>query len=271
MKIAKQMIDEASRLGVWAVKFQKRDVETIPDDVKSIPRDPDCSYGETYYEHRKALEFTIDQIRELKEYAEASGLEFVCSAFDIYSVYALAGIGLRHIKIPSQLADNEDMLTAAISAHRMFENIFVSTGMRTQKEISRMLTMSIQDFCHNRIIHFHCISAYPAEINQSNLITLKNLHTPRIQDKQQPNFGYSSHEREGAVIKYAVVIGAKYIERHFTLDKKMKGSDHKTVSSEPKEVKRIIDEIEEAEAILGDPARKLSKEEQKVRDMHMRE
>jgi sialic acid synthase SpsE len=96
----------------------------------------------------------------------------------------------------------------------------------------------------------HCISQYPAQLKQCNFAWM-NLN---------PYNGYSSHEKNGDAIKFAVASGIKYIERHFTLDKKDKGSDHK-MSSDIEEMQRIIKEIQIVEDILGDGKRNLSADE----------
>ena len=109
---------------------------------------------------------------------------------------------------------------------------------------------------------FHCISIYPAcltHMNLNTIIKLKELSTAMI--------GYSSHENEGNGIKYAVIAGARYIERHFTLDKEMKGSDHGTVSSDPAEIKKILADIEYVERILGDK-RNCNLKEKQVRKIY---
>ena len=86
MHVAKELIDQACKLGVWGVKFQKRDIESIPEDLKKLPRDIDTSFGYTYYEHRKYLELDIGQIIELSEYARQRGLKFGISVFDYVSI-----------------------------------------------------------------------------------------------------------------------------------------------------------------------------------------
>jgi sialic acid synthase SpsE len=247
MDLAKEMIDEARKLNVWSVKFQKWDIEGFPENIKNqIRNKPEIDYGQTYYEHRKFLEFSIEQLTELKQYAERQGLEFVCSGKDLNSLNALMGLNLKYIKLPSQrYLDNE--IFKFLSYYKQGLKIIVSTGMLNGKEIKKSKWIKEAD------ILMHCISLYPAWLNQTDLAWMRAA----------PYNGYSSHETEGKAIKYAVCLGAEYIERHFTLDKNMKGSDH-SISSDVKEMKRIIKEVKEVEMMLGDGNRNITNDEIKL-------
>lgn len=248
---AKKLIEEAKKLNVFAVKFQKWDIEGFPIEIKNKTRNkPEIDYGLTYYEHRKYLEFDIDVLLKLKEFAENMELQFVCSGKDFVSLKQLVEAGFEYIKIPSQRYHDNNIF------HYLYKErikkhfcIMASTGMLNGKQIlkSRWKDKDGAD------VLFHCISLYPALLNQCNLAWMRNINYN----------GYSSHEIEGRAIKYAVCIGAKVIERHFTLDKNDKGSDHK-ISSDVKEMKRIIKEINEVEEILGDGKRNISEDEIKL-------
>ena len=235
---AKKMIQEAANLKVFGIKLQKRDLDSIPLNKRNQPRNPSNSFGLTFYEHRKALEFSIQQIVELKDFTENLGLEFSCSAFDLVSAQQLLDIKCKWIKLPSQLLLDE-------SLYRLLHNqsvakIAISTGMHDYDEIIKSKWYSSAD------IRYYCISEYPAQnINLSCIKILPNIN------------GYSSHELNGYAIPYAVCLGVELIERHFTLDKNRKGSDHK-LSSDPIEINRIISEINMVENILGSPNRILS-------------
>lgn len=255
---AKQMIDQAKELEVWAVKLQKRDIDSIPDYVKNKQRSLNDSFGLTYYEHRKALEFDIEQMFELKSYAETKGLVFICSAFDEKSVDVLTQIGCEYIKLPSQLYSDENLKVKLLSAKEICKTkILLSTGMHSAEEILNNTWMQKAD------IIFHCISVYPHYVNEMNLIFLNAL----VQQSGRHGFtpGYSSHDVNGYGIPYAVMAGAKIIERHYTLDKKLKGSDHATVSSDYTEMKAIINSIKATELTMGDSKRECSNREKKTR------
>ena len=230
--IAKELIDQAKDLKLWAVKLQKWDVENIDNEKKIKIRNDKNSYGETYYDHRKFLEFSIGQILDLKQYAENQGLEFICSGKDFNSIKLLDNNGIVNIKIPSQFFTDREIFNYLIDKGR---NIFCSSGMHTQEEIYMSQWIGKAD------VIMHCINCYPTNLNDCDLDFMR---------KNKFYNGYSSHEFEGRAIKYAVVSGAEYIERHFTFDKSAKGTDH-FVSSDFDEMKRIITEIKEAEMILG--------------------
>lgn len=250
--IAKKMIDEASKLGVWGIKLQKRDLGSIPLEVRNRKRSLDNSFGGTYGEHREALEFYIQQIRELKKYSERKGLKFICSAFDLISAKQLIDIDCEFIKLPSQLYLNHEMFRL-LSNHK--RKVFVSIGMHEIKEVLNSKWLD-EAFCV-----MHCISEYPFNYKDSQLGTISLLY------KCVKNFiGYSSHDKEGLAIPYAVVAGALYIERHFTLDKTMKGTDHGTVSSDPQDIKKIIKEVNKIEKMAE--YKKLSEEEKKIRKIY---
>ena len=251
--IAKELIDRASELGAWSVKLQKRDIEAIPDNVKEKIRDPVTSFGENYYEHRKALEFSFEQMKDLKNYIETKGMVFSCSAFDLNSYLFLQEIETKYIKLPSQLLTEKQFFT---SKKERSHNVTVSTGMHDQEEILSSWWKKNAD------IVLHCISVYPCLTGETNMNTIGLLRHEWLCE-----VGYSSHDYHGFAAPYSVLLGAKYIERHFTLDKDMKGSDHSTVSSDPLEMKFIIDRIQEMETILGS-GRELSSKEKAVRKIY---
>lgn len=257
INIAKDMIATARLLGVWGVKFQKRDIESIPDDVKIKPRSLDDSFGKNYYEHRKALEFSIEQMSTLKNFTEKNGLEFVCSAFDSKSIDDLISIDCKYIKLPSQLFSDEKLFKKLCFENKNTFEIFISTGMHEWEEIQN------NPWLNEANVIFHCISTYPAKLSEMNLDTIRNLK--EITDAK---IGYSSHENEGMGIKFAIFAGATYIERHFTLNTEWKGSDHGTVSSDPDEIKRIISDIEWTEKLLGTQDRLCKLKERKVRKIY---
>lgn len=261
--IATDMICEASRLGVWGIKFQKRDCNLIPDDVKKKTRDLSNSFGKTYYEHRLALEFDAEEMNTIKTVAEKMGLKFLCSAFDINSLKTLVDIGCEYIKLPSQLYTDKKLQTELIDA-KSFSGIkaLVSTGMHSAEEILNNLWLDYAD------IIFHCISVYPCNISDMNIVFIQALKEIVSHHENDCAIGYSSHDFEGRGIPYAIAAGAEYIERHYTLDKKMKGSDHSTVSSDLKEIKNIIQEINLIEEILGDSKRECSEKELQVRKIY---
>lgn len=257
--IAREMIYLADKLGAWGVKFQKRDIESFPELLKRKKRDLKNSFGSNYYEHRKALEFSPLQVAELKETAIKTGLAFLCSAFDEKSVDDLVGIDCDYIKLPSQLYSDKRLQKKLLNLQpESGFSIVVSTGMHTEDEIFT------NPWVYKANILMHCISVYP--IPRDSYLSMCTLLKMQREREGLP-CGYSSHSPAGEDIIKAVLCGAEYIERHFTLDKNMKGSDHGTVSSDYKEILEIKKDIESAERVLGE-GRGLSAEEETVKKIY---
>jgi sialic acid synthase len=240
-----QMIDEAAKLGAWGIKFQKRDCDLIPKEIGDTPRKPENSFGTTYYEHRKALEFSVDQIASLKEYAEKAGLKVVVTVFDLISMDQMIRAGFEYIKLPSQFYSNYamnlklfDMKIPMSAVHPDFK-IIVSTGMHTMREIE------LWPWFDKSYITMYCRSIYPCELNDIDFKMALSLK----EKLKKSRFGYSSHDKQGCAIPYMVLLGAEYVERHYTLNKEWKGSDHGTVSSDFQEMQGIIKQIEEMESL----------------------
>lgn len=229
-EIAKKIIEDAKKLNVWAIKFQKRDIASLPN--KCIVRNLENSFGCNYCEHRANLEFSIEQIKDLNDYALTLGLNTMVTVFDIPSFLEMKDI-FCNIKIPSQYYSDYTLNKELFDNAKKYR-IFVSTGMHTLDEI-----INFQYF-DKAYCTMYCRSIYPHSVKEAllkNAIMLKdNLVNSEL--------GYSSHDKDGEAIKYMVLLGAMYIERHYTLDKNMKGSDHKTVSSNFEDMKKIIEDIE---------------------------
>lgn len=255
ISLAERMINDAYELGVYGIKLQKRDIESMSLELKNKKRDISNSFGLTYYEHRKALEFNLDEILHLKNYTEKLGLNFSITVFDLQSAKDMHKIGVENIKLPSQLyTDNQ--LNSYIKSK--FNFTAVSTGMHELKEI-----INNNNFDTHNVLYY-CRSLYPCNLKDVDLSKLLYIRSELNNSK----LGYSSHDKDGKAIKYAVIGGAEYIERHYTLDKTMKGSDHSTVSSDYKEMENIIAEIKEAEKVLGNIQSYMTEEELKIKKLY---
>jgi len=248
--LAQRMIEDASKLRVWGVKFQKWNFEGFPDDIKALPREHRNSFGSTYYDHRKALEFSIEELDRLRRFALSCGLEFVCSGKDATSIKELVAMGCQNIKVPAQRFSDKEIFDLLKDSDA---RVMVSTGMHADYEIQFSPWWGVAD------VVMHCISLYPAPLDSCCLSYMRKVAFN----------GYSSHETEGRAIKYAVMLGANWIERHFTFDKAAKGSDH-AISSDYEEIERIKNEIEEAEEIRGQDVRIVTAEEKKAYEFYGR-
>lgn len=237
IKIAKEMIDAAAGLGAWGVKLQKRDLDSMPEHLKFLPRNPDTSFGKNYYEHRAALEFDNQEMIHLFKYIKEKKLVPVVSVFDEKSLIGMVFCGFSDIKLPSQLYSNYAINNALFC--NVMVNSYVSTGMHSLNEITNW------QYFDKATYTMYCRSLYPCELSDINFKQAQELRAKLNKSK----FGYSSHDTEGKAIPFFIIMGAEIIERHFTLNKKMKGSDHK-ISSDEKETREIIEKIEEIEDIL---------------------
>jgi sialic acid synthase SpsE len=237
---AESIIDELAELKkkypeIYGVKFQVCDVEGLPDNIKNKKRDDVNSFGKTYYAHRKALELKISELIELKKYTEERNLIFSCSGKDFKSFKnIIEKIKCKHVKVPSQFLLRHDIFQYIGSKKNEGLIVYVSFGMHNDDEIKGTKYWRWAD------VKYYCVSMYPPDNNKLNL-SLLNKH---------PFNGYSSHEINGIGIPLAAINGAEYIERHYTLNKKLKGSDHK-LSSDKKELKEIIETVRIFKSMMG--------------------
>jgi len=248
IEIAKKLIDVAVIAGVDAVKFQKRTVEKLA--IKSTLDAKDDrfpEFGKTYREIRKHLEFTLDQYRELKLYAEFKGLEFMVTAFDTDAVDFLEELGISRYKLASHSLTNFDLLDYLA---RLKKPVVLSTGMAELEEIDRAVEIFTR---HNAPLSLmHCVSAYPTPLAECNLAMMSVL-----KERYGLEVGYSGHELGYLPTMIAVSMGAQLVERHYTLDKMMTGFDHK-MSLEPDELIAMVRDIRNVPRIQGAGRKEIS-------------
>lgn len=252
VSIAKELIQTAKECGADCVKFQKRTVERIlTREGLEKPYVNRNSFGNTYGEHKRYLEFSFDQFRELKNYADSLNILFTASGWDEESVDFLDSIGVPFFKIASADLTNFPLLQHTA---RKGKPIIISTGMADMTTVQR--AYDAVSHINPNIVIMQCTSTYPASFED---IHLNVIHTYK---KEFPNavIGYSGHEKGIAVSVAAVAIGAKVIEKHFTLDRTMKGGDH-AASLEPDGLRRVIRDIRATEKALGSFDKKLQESE----------
>ncbi len=257
-KIAKELIDVAYKAKANAVKFQKRTISNLA--TKSVLEAIDSrfpEFGNTYKEIREHLEFSADEYKYLKNYSEQKGLDFIVTAFDIEAVDFLLDLGVEIIKIASHSLTNIDLLTYLAKTKTQ---TIMSTGMAELEEVDT----AVKIFKEHKapLLLMHCVSAYPTPLDECNLKMINQLS-----ERYKIPTGYSGHEIGWLPSKIAVGLGAKAIERHYTLDKKMIGFDHK-ISLEPNELKKMIEDIRLTEKVLGNGKKSVSQTEQLTRDKY---
>ncbi len=237
MEIAKELIKVAKIFcNVDAVKFQKRNnKELLTEDQYNQPHpNPVNSYGETYGEHREYLEFDLDQHRELKEYCEEIGITYSTSVWDLTSAKQISSLNPKFIKIPSACNNNDEMLIWLCQNYH--GEIHVSTGMTTKEEIGELVQL-FKDHNKNRdLVLYNCTSGYPVPFEDVCLLDIKLLIDKYGDDVK--HIGFSGHHLGIAVDIAAYTLGANIVERHYTIDRTWKGTDH-AASLEPMGLRKL--------------------------------
>lgn len=244
LKIAKQMVDALKGTGVKAIKTAKRDIDTcLTEEQKAAPYDNKNSFGATYYEHRKALELSYDDFAELKNYIENAEFDFIPSFTDKNSLDFLVSIGCKKLKIASQRVTDIDLLYHA--ANNFKKIMYLSTGMSRNVDVEIMIKI----FENHKKYLLQCTSIYPTPDTELNLRVLKNYR--KKYKYHVDGFGFSGHNKSIAPDIAAYALGAHIIERHFTLDRKWKGTDH-AGALELYHIKKLIKYLREVAVSLGD-------------------
>lgn len=217
IELAKKMIKVAKEIGVDAVKFQKKDIDTaFSKDLLERPYEGEHSFGKNYREHKEALELSESQLKELYDYSRELGIICFSTPFDPISVECLERLDNPFYKIASFHVTNLELIETVCKTGKP---ILMSTGMSTLEEIDRAMELVRRHT--DKVGLFHCVSSYPTEDKDVNLRNISLL-----QQRYQCPVGYSGHERGVVICIAAIALGACMIERHFTLDRTMKGPDH---------------------------------------------
>lgn len=241
MQIAKEMIKVASIFcKVDAVKFQKRNnKELLTKEQYDAPHpNPINSYGETYGAHREFLEFNLEQHAELKAFCEEMGITYATSVWDLTSAKEIASLNPDFIKIPSACNNHFEMLEWLCENY--LGEIHASTGMTTREEIETIVKFFES---HNRakdLVLYNCTSGYPVPFQDVCLLDITNLikeYSSRIK-----SVGFSGHHLGIAVDVAAYTLGAHIVERHYTLDRTWKGTDH-SASLEPAGMRKLARDL----------------------------
>jgi len=250
IQIGKELVDLAVDAGADAVKFQKRKLtETYVEEIVDDPAISEMGVEYTVSNLKDVL-LTDGQYRELAEYCDEQGIQFLCSPWDTDSVDFLESINVPIYKVGSPDMTNFILLEKLIETGKP---LLLSTGMSEENEIERTV-----EFLKSHDAEFgllHCRSTYPAPFHNLDLEFMKKL-----MDTYDLPIGYSGHERGIAVSTAAVAQGASIIERHFTLDRTMKGPDH-AASLAPQGLEKQIRDIRNVEKSQGTDVRYMTRGE----------
>ncbi|WP_418502612.1 N-acetylneuraminate synthase family protein [Flagellimonas sp.] len=225
---------------VDVVKFQKRtNIELLTSEEYNSPHpNPGNSYGDTYGAHREFLEFDLEQHRALKNACEEWGVVYSTSVWDLTSAKEITSLAPELIKIPSAI--NTDLQVMNYLYDEYKGEIHVSLGMTSKKERDAVVDLAEKKGRAGDLVLYHCISGYPVEVGELFLLEIESLKV-EFADRVK-GIGFSGHHKGIAADIAALTLGADYFERHFTLDRSWKGTDH-SASLEPDGMRRLTRDL----------------------------
>ena len=248
--IAGQLIEMAARAGAHAVKFQRRHTDTLYSQaLLETPYTHAAAFGPTYGAHRVALELPLAAYSPLIAHAHQLGLACLCTAFDEASADDLVSVGIDGIKIASGGVTDEALLAHVQRCH---VPVIISTGGCVQAQILRAAALV------PGAALLHCTAAYPCafdELNLSYIHTLRRLFAGHL-------IGWSGHDSGIAMAVLAYALGARIIEKHVTLNRAMRGTDH-AFSLEPPGLTKLCRDLERARVAWGDGRKQYYESERK--------
>jgi N-acetylneuraminate synthase len=276
------MVDAAADAGADAVKFQTYDTDALaaPESRKAAYQEADGAQGESQHAMLKRLELPRAWHAPLKSHAQSRGIEFLSTAFDQGSLAFLLGLGLPRLKVPSGELGNAPLLW---QFGRSGLPLVISTGMASLSDVELALAVvaharhhthepagmsevwqawgdrRLRDSLCGTVTLLHCTSSYPATADSANLLAMQTM-----QQAFRLDVGYSDHTVGNSVAIAAVALGARVIEKHFTLDPSMPGPDQQA-SASPSELTALINGVRQVERALGDGIKAPQEDERDVR------
>jgi len=241
MEIAKELIKVAKIFcNVDAIKFQKRNNrELLTEDQYNQPHpNPVNAYGESYGAHREYLEFDVNQHAVLKSYCEDIGITYSTSVWDLTSAKEIASLKPEFIKIPSACNNNFPMLEWLCDNYK--GELHISTGMTTKFEIKDLVNLFKRKNRNQDLVLYNCTSGYPVPFDDVCLLDINKLNEAYSNDVK--HIGFSGHHLGIAVDVAAFTLGANIIERHYTIDRTWKGTDH-AASLEPMGLRKLSRDV----------------------------
>lgn len=242
MKICKQLIDLAVSAGCDAVKFQKRDIESVYSK-EFLDTYRESPWGKTQREQKMGLEFNKEDYQEIDDYCKKINIKWFASAWDLKSQLFLRQFNCKYNKIASAMLVNEELLKLVAEEKK---HTFISTGLSTIQDIEKAVNIFKDNNCPFELMH--CVSTYPMKVEDANLLTINQL-----KEEYNCNVGYSGHENGVAVSLGAMMLGISSLERHVTLDRTMYGSDQ-AASLELSGMRNLCLSIEKILISLGKPS-----------------
>lgn len=261
LSLAKQLIDAAAAAEVDYVKFQTFKTENLVtlNAEKAEYQQRNTGETESQFSMLKKLELSKKNHEELIDYCRIRNVKFFSTAFDLESLDYLHSLNLGLWKIPSGELTNYPYLKKIAG---FGEPVILSTGMSELEEVREALQVLLSNgLKREHITLLHCTTEYPTPWTDVNLRAMQTL-----QDTFGVNVGYSDHTEGIEVPIAAAALGAKVIEKHFTVDRNLPGPDHKA-SLEPAELKAMVTAVRHIEESLGDGRKIIAESERKNRDI----
>lgn len=264
MEIAHDLIETAAHFcKADAIKFQKRCPRELltPEQYNAPHPNPANSYGKTYGEHREFLEFTVDQHAQLKEWCEEAGITYATSVWDMTSAKEIASLKPEFIKIPSACNTHYEMLQWLCDNYE--GEIQLSFGMTSHEEEEQIVRLFEQNGRAKDLVLFNCTSGYPVPFKDVCLLEINRMK--EAYGSRVKAIGFSGHHLGIAVDVAAYTLGAHIIERHYTLDRTWKGTDH-AASLEPDGVRKLVRNLNAVHEALTYKQEEILPIEQEQRD-----
>tara|TARA_B100000945_G_scaffold182497_1_gene146330 strand:+ start:2127 stop:3023 length:897 start_codon:yes stop_codon:yes gene_type:complete len=242
ISIAKEMINTAKQFcNVYAVKFQKRNPkELLSNDEYNRPHPVSSnSYGNTYGEHREFLEFNKEEHLELKNFCESLDIIYSTSVWDVTSARQIISLKPDFIKVPSACNLNKKLIEVLCKEYE--GDIHLSLGMTTKDEEERIVKFFENHNRNNNLVIYSCTSGYPVPFDEVCINEILRLKE-KFHDKVK-SIGFSGHHLGIAIDLGAFLYGAEWIERHYTLDRSWKGTDH-AASLEPAGLRKLVRDLD---------------------------
>jgi len=254
MNIAKRLIDASFGIGWDCVKFQKRNPDVcVPEYQKNVMRE--TPWGKmTYLEYKYRVEFEKDDYDYINDYCSQKPIQWSASVWDLDSLEFLLDYEIPFIKIPSAMLTDNELLKKSAETKKQ---LIISTGMSTLEEVDNAVNIVMKFGIPPVILHAN--SCYPAPINDLNLRVI-----PFFIDRYDCTIGYSGHEHSLEPTVAAVILGAKVIERHVTIDHDLWGTDQKS-SLTILAMDTLYRRIKDVELYLGKPEKVVTDGELAIR------
>ncbi len=252
MDICKKLIDIAKSTGCDAVKFQKRDIETVySKETLDSPRE--SPWGNTQREQKEGLEFDLKEYQVIDNYCKEKQIHWYASAWDLKSQDFLSKFNCKYNKIASAMVIYDELLEKVAKEKK---HTFISTGMCEMKDVKNAVEIFRKNNCSFELMH--TVSTYPMKEEHANLNMITSLR-----ETFNCDVGYSGHESGISISYAAAALGITSLERHITLDRAMYGSDQ-SASLEPSGLRQLVGGVRKIQVAMGDGNKKIISDEVNV-------